>query len=122
MSAFIYLKTDTIRYQGKVVYYRKPINTELHQATEYNDHYVYYYKQTVDNGQLVFLGNFVELRKYRSDSYFDDRDYPIIVFDKDFVYETKKDNIYCKGIPDSDENMILIDNMDFEGFPVYYQK
>jgi len=122
MSAFIYLKTDTIRYQGKEVYYRKPINTELHQATEYNDHYVYYYKQTVNNGPLVFLGKFVELRKYRSDSYFDDHDYPIIVFEKDFVYETKKENIYCKGIPDSDENMILIDNMNYEGFPVYYQK
>ena len=122
MSAFIYIKIDTIRYQGKEVYCRKPINTELHQATEYNDHYVYYYKQTVNNGPLVFLGNFVELRKYRSDSYFDDHDYPIIVFDKDFVYETKKENIYCKGIPDSDKNMILIENMDYEGFPVYYQK
>jgi hypothetical protein len=122
MSAFIYLKTDTIRYQEKEVYYRKPINTELHQATEYNDHYEYYYKQTVGNGQLVPLGKYVGLRKYRSDTYFDDHDYPIIVFDKDFVYETKKQNIYCKGIPDSDENKILIDNMDYEGFPVYYQR
>ena len=49
MSAFIYLKTDTIRYQGKEVYYRKPINTELHQATEYNHHYEYYYKQNHKN-------------------------------------------------------------------------
>lgn len=120
MSAFIYLKTDNIRYKGKEVYYRKPINTELHKATEYNENYEYYYKGV--NEKLVVLGKFVTLRKYRSDSYFDDCDYPIIVFDTDFVYETKKENIYCKGIPDSDENRILIEDMEYEGFPVYYQK
>ena len=121
MSAFIYLKVNNFSYKGKEVYYRKPINTELHKATEYNEYNQYYYK-TSETNKIVLLGNFIEIRKHSSNCYFDDCDYPIIVFEKDFVYETKKENIYCKGIPDSDENVVLINDMNYEGFPVYYRK
>ena len=122
-TSYIYVKTDKILYKGKDVFYKKTINTELHQATEFSQYYEYYYKKTQnENDKPIPLGRFITLRKYRSDSYFDDCDYPIIVFDKDFVFESKKECIYCKGIPDSDTNMVLIDDMDFEGFPVYYQK
>jgi hypothetical protein len=89
MTSFIYLKTNHFNYKGKEVFYKKPINTELHKATEYNEYYEYYYK-TSETNKLVLLGNFTEIRKHSNNSYFDDSDYPILVFEKDFVYETKK--------------------------------
>lgn len=121
-SPSIYVNIENMSYKGKEVFYKKPINTELHKAVEYNHHYEYYYKETETDENPRFLGKFQVFRKYRSSSYFDDYDYPIIVFEKDNIFEDKKDKIYCKGIPDSDNNKIAIKYMTYEGFPLYYQK
>jgi hypothetical protein len=121
MNPAIYIKMDKMYFQGYEMYYRKPINTELHPAMEILKNYEYYYKENEEQ-ELKFLGKFIECRMYRSSSYFDEYDYPIIVFEKDNVFENKKKFIYCKGIPDIDENKILIEDMLFEGLPIYYQK
>ena len=110
-----------MNFQGYEMYYRKPINTELHAVMEISKNYEYYYKENEEE-ELKYLGKFIERRMYRSSSYFDEYDYPIISFEKDNVFENKIKFIYCKGIPDTDENKILIKDMMYESFPVYYQK
>lgn len=117
----IYVKIETMTYKGKEMFYKEPIHTELHKAKKYTHNYEYYYKKTEEE-PLTFLGKFRSYRKYRSDSYFDDRDYTMIDFEKESIFENKRENIYCKGIPDSDENMCIIEDMLYEEYPVYYQK
>jgi len=108
-------------YKGNEIFYKKPINTELHQAIEISKNYEYYYKEHEKEESPKFLGKFIEFRMYRSSGYYDDTNYPIIVFEHDFIFENNKRNIYAIGIPDSNENKILIHGMDYEGFLVYYQ-
>jgi len=115
----IYIQIDNMSYQRKKVFYKKPINTQLHKATEYTNNYEYYLKQTDEN--YKYLGKFIEFTMYHSSSYYDDNNYPIIAFEKENVFENKKENIYCKGIPNS-ENFILIEDMCYGEFPLYYQK
>jgi len=121
MNPGIFIKIDKMYFQGYEIYYRKPINTELHAAMEISKNYEYYYKENEEE-QPKYLGKFIECRMYRSSSYFDEYDYPIIVFEKDNVFENKKKFLYCKGIPDTDENKILMEDMVYEGLPIYYQK
>jgi len=120
-NTFIYINIDNILYQGKpIFYYRKPINTQLHKATEFNNYYEYYYKDKDKEDEIRYLGKFTTFGKCRSTFYYDDYDYPIIGFEKENIFENKKDNIYCKGIPDSDSDKTIINDMEYEGFPVYY--
>lgn len=116
----IYVKIDKILYKGKEVFYKKPINTELHIATEFSKNYEYYYKENEEEPR--YIGKFIEFGMYGGNPYWDNYDYPIIKFKKENIFENKKEKIYCKGIPDSDENMYIIEDMEYEGFPVYYQK
>ena len=122
----IYVKVENIYYKEKEVFYKQPINTELHKATEYNSNYLYYYKENDNDTDEIsnkYLGKFKSFSKYRSDSYFDDTNYDVIEFEKDIIFENKKENIYCKGIPDSDdENMyIIIEGMTYDIYPLYYK-
>lgn len=117
----IYVKIENMSYKGNEVFYRKPINTELHIATEFSKNYEYYYKEETDV-EPKYLGNFEGKGMYGGNPYWDNYDYPILKFEKENIFDNKTKFIYCKGIPDSDENRILIENMIYEGFPVYYQK
>ena len=115
----IYVNVDSMSYKGEKVFYKKPINIELHKATEYTSNYEYYYKENDET--LKYLGKFIEFGMYRSDSYYDDTNYPIIVFQNENIFENKKEKIFCKGIPETiDNNMIAIKDMMYEGFPLYY--
>ena len=122
MTTYIYTPVETIYYKGKEVFYKQPINTELHKATKYTNNYEYYYKNTEIDENPKYLGKFRSFGKYRSDSYFDDRDYTVIEFEKDIVFENKIDNIYCKGILDSDENMGIIEDITYDIYPIYYKR
>lgn len=117
----IYVKIETMRYKGQKVFYRKPINTELHIATEFSKNYEYYYKEETDETPK-YLGKFEGKGMYGGNPYWDDYDYPIIKFEKENIFDNKTKFIYCKGIPDSDENMVLIEDMAYDELPVYYQK
>jgi hypothetical protein len=59
---------------------------------------------------------------YGGNPYWDNYDYPIIKFEKENIFDNKTEFIYCKGIPDSNDNMCIIEDMEYEEFPVYYQK
>jgi len=59
---------------------------------------------------------------YGGNPYWDNYDYPIIKFEKDNIFENKKKYIYCRGIPDINDNMYIIEDMEYEGFSVYYGK
>jgi len=75
----IYVKIDKMIYKGKEVFYRKPINTDMHLATEFSKNYEYYYKEDTTK-EPKYLGNFIEFRMYRSSPYFDE----YILFEKKF--------------------------------------
>ena len=117
----IYVKIETMSYKRKEVFYRKPINTELHIATEFSKNYEYYYKEETDV-EPKYLGKFEGNRMYRGSFHFDDYDYPVLIFEKENIFDNKTKFIYCKGITDTDENMVLIEDMEYDGFPVYYRK
>lgn len=122
-NTFIFLKTDNMTYKGKTVYYKKPINTYLHKAIDFIDNYEYYYTEnetkTIETSK--YLGKFVEFSKFNCGNPFDDRDYKILVFEKDKVFDNKTEFIYCKGIPNNDENMIKIEDILYNDFPIYYK-
>lgn len=118
----IYVKIDKMSYRGKEIFYKKPINTELHRATEMTKNYEYFYKEIETDENPKHLGKFVEKRMYRSSCHFDEYDHPILAFETENIFDNKTKFIYCKGIPDSDENKVIIDDMEYGGFPVYYQK
>jgi hypothetical protein len=117
----IYVKIETMSYKTKQVFYRKPINTELHLATEFSRNYEYYYKEETDV-EPKYLGKFEGKGMYGGNPYWDNYDYPIIKFEKENIFDNKTEFIYCKGIPDSNDNMCIIEDMEYEEFPVYYQK
>ena len=125
MDPSIFIKVETLRYKGNVVYYRKPILVHMHKATEFNDKYHYYYREKNGENEVFptheSIGKFVEFSKHWSGNPFDDRDYPVLVFENKTLFDNKINHIYCMGIPDSDENMILVEDMMYEGFPVYYK-
>ena len=120
----IYLKIDNIIYKEKEVFYRKPINIEMHLATEFSKNFEYFYKEKEedDDEKIKNLGKFIEFGMYGGNPYWDNYDYPIIKFEKDNIFENKKKYIYCRGIPDINDNMYIIEDMEYEGFPVYYKK
>jgi hypothetical protein len=119
----IYVKIDKIIYKGKEVFYRKPINIEMHLATEFSKNYEYFYKEKEDEDEKIkYLGKFIEFGMYGGNPYWDNYDYPIIKFEKDNVFENKKQYIYSRGIPDSADNMVIMEDIEYEGFPVYYEK
>jgi len=119
----IYVKIETISYKGKEVFYRKPINIEIHLVTEFSKNYEYFYKEKEEvDVEPKYLGKFIEFGMYGGNPYWDNYDYPIIKFEKDNVFENKKQYIYGRGIPDSFENMFIIEDLEHDGFPVYYKK
>jgi hypothetical protein len=117
----IYVKIENISYKGKEVFYRKPINIEMHLVTEISKNYEYYYIEYTTK-EPKYLGKFIEFGMYGGNPYWDNYDYPIIKFEKDNIFENKKQYIYGRGIPDVDENMFIIEDMVHQGFPVYYEK
>jgi hypothetical protein len=122
---FIFVKLDNITHNGFEVYYKKPINTNFHKATVFNDNYNYYYKSSEeeqDDLQLYRpLGKFDGMSKVNLGCPYSDIDYDVYGFEKDKIFCNKKDLIYCCGLPDSDENMILIEDTLYQDYPLYYK-
>ena len=128
---FIFVKIDNITQNGFEVYYKKPINTYFHKATVFNDNYKYYYNfrtfdeedpQSEDYTNLYRpIGKFKGMSKVNLVCPYSDIDYDVYVFEKDKIFCNKKDLIYCCGIPDSDENMILIEDKLYQDYPMYYK-
>lgn len=118
--SFMYINIDEIKYNGLLIYYKKEINTELQKAKILNDKYLYYYKFS-NLEDMRQLGKFIGREKISTYSYSNDYDYEIYKFEKENIDCNKLDLIYCIGIPDCDENMIQIEGITYQEYPVYYK-
>lgn len=118
MSYFVLI--DNIKYKGYNLYYKKPIDVSIHTATEFNDKYIYIYKDPYTKITPKTLGKFIRMSKRSSNCYWDDHDYEVYEFTNGYIPVSDKDNICCHGVSESDENMTLVEDMDYLGFPVYY--
>lgn len=117
--SFVYYKLENLLYNGYNLYYKKPINENITLAEEFNEKFTYFYKCPITN-KLSPLGKFKYISKRNSECRWNDYDYEVYEFTEGFTSISEKDIIYCKGIADSGENMILLKGMFNLEFPVYY--
>ena len=120
--SFAYYKIENLYYNNYNLYYKKPIAVELTLATEFNDKYNYFFKCPITSN-IHPLGKFKYINKGSSRHRWDDYDYEVYEFTEGFInFLTERENVYCKGIPESGENMLLLEGMFNLEFPVYYHK
>jgi hypothetical protein len=117
----IYIKIDNFFYKEKPIFYKKQIENGIHKATEFNDKYNYYYDWK-QNGEMFFLGKFITKSKQFSSSIYNDYDYDVYEFEKDTIYCDKAEFIFCCAIPESNESMVLVPDLNYFDFPIYYKK
>jgi hypothetical protein len=119
---FVYYRIKDIKYKGYNIYYKKPINILVHQAKEFNDKYIYYYKSLWADSKMELLGTFKGYGKRSSTNRNEDYDYDVLEFDNDCV-SWATERIYCTGISEKDrKNMIEVEDMLYQEFSVYYEE
>jgi hypothetical protein len=116
-----YIKINNIKHKGFELYYKKKIDNTMTKATIFDNNYKYFYKLP-DSIVVRSLGYFKYIGKKSSESRYYDFDYDIYQFDEDFVLCSKKDNIFCIEQPMHYENMVLMEDMFYFEYPVYYKK
>ena len=110
--SFVYKRVENIKHKGFSVFYKKPINTEMHIVKEFSDKYEYFYKEK--EGDFISLGKFLNFSYYSTGNPFDEREYKKFVFEKNkHIFEPQIKNIYCCGIEESEEDMYLIEDMKY---------
>ena len=122
---FIYKKTD-FTYKGYPVYYRKLIDISLrkiNRPNDFDDKHNYYYISPYSK-QQTFLGKYIGTSMRTTNIRSADYDYHVYEFINDknensniSIYE--HNNIYCIGIPDSSENMIIIADMFYNEYQCF---
>lgn len=118
---YVYTKINHLKYKGFDLYYRSEIDNKAHPATVFNDKYEYFYKSPYNNNEIKALGKFKGMSKRSSNLRYNDYDYDVYEFTNDFVSCDEKKYIFCTGIPESGENMILLESHKYmEMHPVYY--
>lgn len=120
----IYVKIDNLKYNDSDIYYKQQIDINMHQATIFNNNYLYYYKEST-NIDFKLLGKFNGYSKVSSGSRYHDIDFDVFEFEHDKIFTNKINNIYCQGIPHSelDAKMNkLSNNLTYNDFPIYYYK
>ena len=120
---YVYYKTK-FQYKGFDVYHREIIDTIMHEATIFNDKYIYYYKSDFTEKPKL-LGKYKGKSIRSSNMRWDDYDYNVYEFINNInntneiedVICTAYNYIYAVGIPESAENLNLniIDEMFYEG-------
>jgi hypothetical protein len=119
--SFVFMRLNNTMYKGYELFYKTPIKNNISTATEFNDYY-YYYKMLNDESKtMVPLGKFTGFGKRNSGSPYNDYDYEVYEFEKDFVYKNKSNIIFSVGIPQTDENMTCIEGMFYQDYPIYYK-
>jgi hypothetical protein len=120
----IYVKIDNLKYNNSDIYYKQLIDTDMHPATIFNNNYLYYYKDP-STSFIKSLGKFKCYSKVSSGSRYHDIDFDVFEFEHDKIFTNKINNIYCKGIADTelDAKMNkLSNNLTYNNFPIYYYK
>jgi hypothetical protein len=121
-ECYVYYKIANITNNGYELYYKEPIDINMHKATVMNAKYNYFYKSPYYDTTRN-LGTFKCVSKRSSNCRYDDYDYDVFEFSEyDHLACSEKENLYCMGIPETGKNMILIDGLLSQGYPVYYQK
>jgi hypothetical protein len=120
MDSYHFIKIDYMEHTGFEMYYKKPVNRGIDKTNIFNDKYIYYLK-IADSEEFKLIGKFIGLGKISSCSPYHDYDYDVYNFDMEQILCSKKHLIYCSGIPDSEENMVIIQNITYQGYEVYYK-
>jgi hypothetical protein len=118
----IYVKIENLKYNYSDIYYKQLINIDMHQATIFNNNYLYYYKEST-NIDFKLLGKFICYSKVSSGSRYHDVDFDVFEFENDTIFTNKINNIYCKGIPHTelDTKMIKLSHqLTYNDRPIYY--
>lgn len=128
---FHYTKIDDLSFNDIPLYFRTPINNTMTRATTFSEKYIYFHTQSIINNDvsnIKCLGNFIKMNKFRNEDETTDENKDRLPF----YYEFQLGNVYCNkngrtegeiyliGIPDSDENMIQLENMFYKECPVFY--
>lgn len=122
-AAWVFHKIANITNNGYELYYKEPIDVQMQKATVMNAKYNYFHKAPYHEGGVRNLGTFKGLSKRSSNCRYDDYDYDVFEFSEyDYIACSEKRNLYCVGIPETGENMVLLDGMLSQGYPVYYLK
>ena len=115
-----YIKINNIKYKGYDVYYKKHIDNIMTKATVFNDNYNYFFKN--DKSSIVKpLGKYKRTKNSSSDCRYYDIDYYIYEFENDEILSNNKDNIYSIELSILYDNMVLIDDLIYEEYSVYYR-
>ena len=130
---FVYIKLEHICFFGKSVYYQLPIETQLHRATVFSEHYEYFYDDNVpyskDSDDSVLpistsgmrsLGSFRGMGVHSSGYPYYTVDSDIFLFDNDRIHQDNRYQLYCRGIPESPENLEPTDAITYLGYPVFF--
>lgn len=118
LKEFVYIKLENIKYAGKRLYYQSPIDTNIHKANVFSEHYEYFYKEDCDTEYRSF-GGFCGFGNTCNGSYYYDTDYLIYIFDDGSVDERKKQFIYCRGIPEDCLHFEEVEHMKYLEYPVF---
>lgn len=125
--SYHYTKIPDLTYNNCPMYFRTPLNKEMTRATVFSEKYLYFHSPSMKNNpasDIKTLGKFITISNNNSGSSYDNYDYS--------TYEFELGNVNCKqngqpdgeiyliGIPDSDEEMILIDTILYWGWPVFF--
>ena len=115
-----YIKINNIKYKGYEVYYKKNIDNSMIKAITFNDNYKYFYK--IPNSEIIkSLGKYKGTKVINSECRYYDIDYYLYVFDNDNILRDNKDNIYCIELPIVYDNMVLIEDLTYEKYSLYYR-
>jgi len=114
-----YIKIDNLKYKGFDLYYKKQISNIMSEAIFFNDNYQYFYKDP--NSKVVKpLGYYKGIINKSTDCRYYDIDYYVYDFSEGEVISNEKSNIYSIEIAKQYDNMILIEDMLYENYDVYY--
>jgi len=132
---FVYIKIDNIKYCGKSVYYQRPIETRLHKAVVFGEHYDYFYdyephsceeskdpEQPVSESYMKPLGSFRGIGTQSSGYPFYTVDHDVYIFDEDSIHEYNRDRLYCRGIPESPVNLDYVVELTYLDYSVFVSK
>jgi hypothetical protein len=119
---YVYMKINNLKYKGFDLYYRTEINTTAEQATVFNDKYEYFYKSLYSD-TIKELGKFKVMSKRSSNLRYNDYDYDVYEFTNDYISCDEKKNIYCRGIAETGDNMVQLEDMLYlDLHPIYYNQ
>jgi len=114
-SNYVYYKT-AFKYKDFEVYYRKSIDTRMQEANNiFDDKHIYYYKSDF-TGKPKLLGKYKGQTVRSSNMRWNDYDYDVYEFindkgDIEDVICREYNYIYCIAVPESSENMEIVDGL-----------